>query len=109
MVLSSTPCSKPRPVKGSFLAWRRAHLPRIDAWLRGDLATWRELVDHDNAREEMFRERFVFCITCRALLIHAACGYYFCPYERAGVHAHAVNAAHGQVGGTHADQDLFQS
>jgi hypothetical protein len=94
--------TKPRSPKGSFIAWLSAHLPRIDAWLRGDVDTWRELVDHDAAREEMFGERLVFCITCRALLIHAKCGHYYCPYQRAGVHAHAVKAAHGPSGGKHA-------
>jgi len=102
-------CSKSRSRKGSFIAWRAAHWPRINARLRDDIETWRELVDHDNAREEMFGERFVFCITCRALLIHAACGYYYCPYQRAGVHAHAVKAAHGPVGGENAGQDLIRS
>jgi hypothetical protein len=91
--LYATPGSFPRRARGSFLAWRRAHLPRLDAFMRGDDETWRRLSDLELAREEMFRERFVYCICCRALMIHAALGHFYCPYQRAGVHEHARRAA----------------
>jgi hypothetical protein len=58
----------------------------------GDDAKRRELEQHDAARNEMFRERSVYCIYCRALLIHSAHGCYYCPYQFAGVHEHARRA-----------------
>jgi hypothetical protein len=81
-----------RGKKGSFLAWRSKHWPLHDAWMRGDYDRFRELRQQELAREEMYRERFVYCIICRALLIHSALGFYYCPYQNAGVHEHARRA-----------------
>lgn len=75
--------------KGAFLAWRRAHWPIFDAFMRDDAATWRRLTDQELAREEFFSELAVFCIFCRALMIHVRGGYFYCPYHYAGVHGRA--------------------
>lgn len=85
----TTPYRTAPSPKGSWLAWRRAHLPQIDALLRGDMETYRDVGDRRAALEEIYAERAVFC---HALMIHQMAGVYACPYERARVHDHARKA-----------------
>lgn len=92
-VQNFTPCKFPRRPRGSYLAWRRAHLPRHDAWMRRDMTMYQELTLRELARDEMLRERFVYCVFCRALMIYAAVGHYYCPYQWLGVHEHARRAS----------------
>lgn len=89
---NSTPCSFKVGTKGSWLAWRRAHLPLHDAWISGDPGLYQELKAQEIARDELFRERFVYCIFCRALMVYSAVGHFYCPYQWLGVHEHARRA-----------------
>ena len=53
---------------------------------------YHELTLRELARDEMLRERFVYCIFCRALMLYSALGVFYCPYQWLGMHEHARRA-----------------
>lgn len=66
------------------------------------------LLYHDHALAQEERQRFIereamrnaaiaCCIVCHALMIHAGCGVFYCPYDRARVHDRAKDLFAGAL------------
>ncbi|MGH8011555.1 MAG: hypothetical protein ACREQ4_03510 [Candidatus Binataceae bacterium] len=63
-----------------------------EAVRRGDMAAYHALRAQDSAINEALAEIATFCGFCGGLMLHAAAGIYYCPYERAGRHEFARRA-----------------
>jgi hypothetical protein len=72
--------------RGSFIRWRREHLPEFSAILDGDLSHAAALADIREERNRAFDQTAMHCIECRSLMIHFGDGQFVCPYSRAGCH-----------------------
>lgn len=78
-----------RPRRGSVKSYLRRTNPFLFALLYHDHALAQEERQRFIEREAMRNAAIACCIVCHALMIHAGCGVFYCPYDRARVHDRA--------------------
>jgi hypothetical protein len=78
-----------RPRRGSVKSYLRRTNPFLFALLYHDHALAQEERQRFIEREAMRNAAIACCIVCHALMIHAGCGVFYCPYDRARVHERA--------------------